>query len=939
MIRIHRSESGCPGIVFPLCLSLFVMLAAARAQEQPPSGFPDMEAGLLEVDDEEEWRSARFAEPFAVLPVVVTGPVSAHGDTSAVLEVANVTSEGFQYRALGTGGRETFSYLAMEPGVHEVGGLRWEARLLGGGTLSQGYHRFSQAFRNKPVVLTQFGGGRPLPVTKSSSRAFAFDAPLDVPAETLATAGFVAVETGLGRDADWLMVSGRETDLEGNAWHDIALPLELKDLLFVARLQDSGGARELRHRFLVRDGVTVGFQTLPLVDGETGDVCYLILGGISGETETDGIAGLVFGPDVGVESDWEKQGVGMEDKTVATSAGKKKPGPLPRTKSGSGLEAGLVVHHLMEGTGAVLVDATANGHDGQLFGTTREASGDADRQQVIYHAGSSYTRMDHGALDGQTDLTVSMWFKNGNTSSTAQTWFSAMKDVSYYAIDFWIDSRLDLGELAVATNHDKTSKFGISHAAWFDDQWHHMAVVRDQANQEVKLYFDGSLVGTRTTYTNWSGEHPLNMQALNVGADGTTLGNRNGTAGPPNAWTGFRGRLDGVRVYDRTLSAGEISQLFQGSGPPPPPPPNPDSDGDGLLDAWEWNHLFTLYYDGTDDPDDDGLDNETEESAGSNPNDPYVPPPPPAGGAGGPVVRYKFEGSSATVVDDETGNHPGEIHGAVRTTDPGKGGVIKTAPWNDFIRVPHEAMDGLDNLTVSWWLKSTTTRNLIYMFHSGKNGGSEFVIYRHNDLFIVMNAGKGSVFSMDFGNVLFDGQWHHVVVVRDAASDEIRLHIDGQLFGETGDYRVSGVYYPLDLQPLSVTEDETAISAQLTSAGAPRTYYEFHGEVDDFQLYDRVLGEQEVATLNQGLAVTGGAVDPLTDTDGDGLPDAWEEEHGFDPDDADSDDNNLDDGEEDPDGDGFTNYVEYVAGTDPNDANSVPDTGADGFEVYTQFEE
>jgi hypothetical protein len=60
-----------------------------------------------------------------------------------------------------------------------------------------------------------------------------------------------------------------------------------------------------------------------------------------------------------------------------------------------------------------------------------------------------------------------------------------------------------------------------------------------------------------------------------------------------------------------------------------------------------------------------------------------------------------------------------------------------------------------------------------------------------------------------------------------------------------------------------------------------------------------------------------------TDTDGDGMPDAWELAHGLNPDD-------LTDAARDDDGDGFSNLQEFLAGTDPaNPASALKITALD----------
>ena len=87
-------------------------------------------------------------------------------------------------------------------------------------------------------------------------------------------------------------------------------------------------------------------------------------------------------------------------------------------------------------------------------------------------------------------------------------------------------------------------------------------------------------------------------------------------------------------------------------------------------------------------------------------------------------------------------------------------------------------------------------------------------------------------------------------------------------------------------------------------------------------------GESNIGYINITVLET-----PASDSDGDGIPNEWEREHGLDPDDP------LD-ADADPDGDGIPNSVEYKEGTDPlvednpepEDGGDIPD-GTDGDDI------
>ncbi len=145
--------------------------------------------------------------------------------------------------------------------------------------------------------------------------------------------------------------------------------------------------------------------------------------------------------------------------------------------------------------------------------------------------------------------------------------------------------------------------------------------------------------------------------------------------------------------------------------------------------------------------------------------------------------------------------------------------------------------------------------------------------------------------------------WHHYAFVKDGEAK--RIYVDGVLLTE----QTEGVA-PLatDFNRLNIGSDGGAAHPD--------------GVMDDFAIYKGVLSEADIKKLAAGASP---GVPPV-DTDKDGMPDNWETQYGFNP-------NDPSDAAKDFDKDGVSNLDEFKAGTDPIDTtkptlNSAVGTGS-----------
>lgn len=141
-------------------------------------GLPKMERALVHVaqTSRSQWHTVVFSSPFSAPPVVLMGPPTYNGSPPLTVLVKDVTAEGFAFQLAewlydnGSHDAETVSYFAIEPGLHNLGGLQCEARISELPATSATYQiALTAALPAEPAVFPQAvfptGGAAPEPVT------------------------------------------------------------------------------------------------------------------------------------------------------------------------------------------------------------------------------------------------------------------------------------------------------------------------------------------------------------------------------------------------------------------------------------------------------------------------------------------------------------------------------------------------------------------------------------------------------------------------------------------------------------------------------------------------------------------------------------------------------------------------------------------------------
>jgi hypothetical protein len=199
-----------------------------------------------------------------------------------------------------------------------------------------------------------------------------------------------------------------------------------------------------------------------------------------------------------------------------------------------------------------------------------------------------------------------------------------------------------------------------------------------------------------------------------------------------------------------------------------------------------------------------------------------------------PVAWYPFEGNA---LDASNQGNDGTISGNVQFV-PGKLGALAAQfdGVSSYVQIP---LSISNHFTISFWVKTTATAST-GQWWAGKGLVDGEVSGAVNDFGVAL---VGSKAALGIGNPdttivsttsINDGQWHHVAATRDDVSGQMALYVDGVL----------------QAQAIGPTGTRTAPPAlRIGSIQAGYSGGFFPSVLDDVQLFNRVFGPGEIASL------------------------------------------------------------------------------------------
>ncbi|QDT68612.1 Pentaxin family protein [Planctomycetes bacterium MalM25] len=210
----------------------------------------------------------------------------------------------------------------------------------------------------------------------------------------------------------------------------------------------------------------------------------------------------------------------------------------------------------------------------------------------------------------------------------------------------------------------------------------------------------------------------------------------------------------------------------------------------------------------------------------------------------GLMGHWRLDEKSGTTAADDSGSgrdgtHVGSARLGVEAVRR-RGAEFNSAGLSDRVDLPHTAIDGLDTVSVSWWMHTTHTGQTSPLSGARGNQNNAFLFYfRDHTNFRAYLDGSYNNYSIDS---IATGEWRHYVYQLDRPAGVERLYVNGEL-------EVDGSRSPtsakIDVDPggLVLAQEQDSVGGGFDSNQVLR------GGLDDVRIYARMITEREIGEL------------------------------------------------------------------------------------------
>ncbi|SHF40332.1 LamG-like jellyroll fold domain-containing protein [Lactonifactor longoviformis] len=211
-----------------------------------------------------------------------------------------------------------------------------------------------------------------------------------------------------------------------------------------------------------------------------------------------------------------------------------------------------------------------------------------------------------------------------------------------------------------------------------------------------------------------------------------------------------------------------------------------------------------------------------------------------------PVVHYDFDSVEGTTVKDISGNgHDAVLKGGAAVSEKGKlGSAVTLNGTNSYIQMPEDIIYGLYNMTITSWVSPDELGSWVRLFDFGNPGTDP----PYPNLFLTLNGNNNTRLAYEEGtgesdkshvntSVLKTGVWQHIAVTIDGS--KAALYINGVKAAEN-----SGFLFT----PVMTSKMQSNMIGK-SNYSADKLY---KGSIDDFRIYNRALGTDELTALAAG---------------------------------------------------------------------------------------